>query len=89
THDLGIVAELCDRVNIMYAGRVVETGDTITIYEDHKHPYTEGLLGTIKKRKKEEGELTVIPGFVPDMLNPPSGCRFHPRCQYAKPICSK
>lgn len=89
THNLGVIAEICDRVAVMYAGNIVEQGDVMSLLVKPKHPYTLSLLGSFPSAKKRRGELTVIPGFVPSLINPPSGCRFHPRCRYAKPICTK
>lgn len=88
THDLGIVSELADRIAIMYAGRVMEIADTDTIFYGSMNPYTEGLLASIPKLDAK-GPLKAIEGIVPDMLRPPSGCKFHTRCQYAKPSCSE
>jgi len=88
THDLGIVSELADRIAIMYAGRVMEIADTDTIFYGTMNPYTEGLLASIPKLDVT-GPLKAIEGLIPDMLNPPSGCRFHPRCQYAKATCAE
>ena len=85
THDLGVVAEMCDRVAVMYAGTVVETGNASEIFSDPKHPYTQGLLSALPGESKE---LSSIGGSVPDLLNPPSGCRFNPRCPIAKAHCS-
>jgi oligopeptide/dipeptide ABC transporter ATP-binding protein len=89
SHNLGVVAELCDRIAVMYAGNIVEMGSILTIFRKHSHPYTQGLIGMSRHRTKEEGRLSVIPGNVPDMINPPSGCRFHPRCPHAMPVCSE
>lgn len=87
THNLGVIAETCDRVAIMYAGNVVEQAGVEAIFESPKHPYTQALLGAFPSAEKERGKLVSIPGFVPNLINPPSGCRFHPRCSYAKPVC--
>ena len=89
THDMGIVAQMCDRVAVMYAGDIVEFSDVKTIFKRPKHPYTQGLIGSIPRPDIEVEELTVIEGVVPDMLNPPPGCKFHPRCPYAMKICSE
>jgi peptide/nickel transport system ATP-binding protein len=86
THDLGVVAELCDRVLIMYAGNVVETADVMTIFKEPLHPYTQGLLESIPRPGKP---FTSIPGVVPGLINPPPGCRFNERCKYAMDICWK
>lgn len=89
THNLGIIAWLCDRVAVMYSGKIVECADTITIFSDPKHPYTIALLGCIPKLDQNEKELRVIKGRVPNLIELPSGCRFHPRCPEAMNICSK
>lgn len=88
THDLGVIAETCKRVAVMYAGQVVETADIRTIFKGNKHPYTEGLLGSIPNPYKKE-PLHIIKGSVPNMINPPIGCKFSPRCPYAMDICAK
>jgi oligopeptide/dipeptide ABC transporter ATP-binding protein len=88
THDLSVVAQLCDKVAVMYAGRIVEQGKVRDIFKNPLHPYTRGLLEAIPVVGKREKRLKGIEGFVPDMLNPPPGCRFHPRCPYATEICN-
>lgn len=87
THDLGIVAEMCDKVAVMYAGVIVEETNTEDLFRNPTHPYTKGLLDAIPKLHFKQKRLKVIPGFVPNLIDPPSGCRFHPRCQYAEEIC--
>jgi len=87
THDLSVVAETCDRVGVMYAGDMVETGEVNQLINNPKHPYTKGLINAIPSEQSRE--LIEIKGSVPDLVEPPSGCRFHPRCDYAKPICKK
>ena len=87
THHLGIVAEMCDRVAVMYAGSIVETATTKEIFRHPHHPYTVGLMRSIPSVEGRRGDLPVIPGNVPDLLAPPSGCRFHPRCPFAMEIC--
>ncbi len=87
THDLGVVAELCDDVIVMYAGRVVERGSVFEIFERPQHPYTWGLLGSLPGRSSGRGKLFSIPGTPPSLLNPPLGCRFHPRCPYVMEGC--
>ena len=89
THNLGIVAQISDRVAVMYAGKIVEVGTVKEIFMDPLHPYTKGLINAVPKVSPEGGELSSIPGSPPDLINPPSGCRFHPRCPYAKEICSR
>jgi peptide/nickel transport system ATP-binding protein len=81
THDLGVVAEMCDRVVVMYAGQVVEQADVRELFANPLHPYTQGLLGSIPVLGQVRDRLDVIPGTVPNLLNPPPGCRFEPRCQ--------
>jgi len=84
-----MIAEVCERLAIMYAGKIVELGDVITMYKTPLHPYTERLIGAFPSIKNPKKVLTEIPGFPPDLLNPPPGCRFHPRCPYAMDICRK
>jgi oligopeptide/dipeptide ABC transporter ATP-binding protein len=80
THDLGIVAEMCERVIVMYAGRIVEAGDVHTIFRAPRHPYTIGLMDSLPKLTEDEEWLRPIPGSPPSLINRPSGCAFHPRC---------
>ena len=87
THDLGIVAEVCDDVSIMYAGRIVEHGTLEDIFNNTRHPYTEGLFGSLPNIEDRTAELKPIPGLMPDPTNLPEGCVFHPRCKYCKEIC--
>lgn len=87
THDLGVAAEICDRIYVMYAGQIVETGDIHTIFDYPKHPYTKGLIQSAKISRTDSEALPYIPGEVPSMLDPPSGCRFHPRCDQAMERC--
>jgi len=89
THDIGVIAQICDRVAVMYAGNIVEYGSIKEIFKNPKHPYTVGLLETIPNPKKKVETLPVIRGTVPNLINPPLGCRFHPRCKYIKDICKK
>ena len=88
THNLGVVAELCDRVAVMYAGTIVEEGPTPAIFDEPRHPYTRGLLAA-RARTETVGALASIPGQVPDLRQRPPGCPFHPRCAYAREICSE
>lgn len=87
THDLGIVAEVCDEVSIMYAGRIVEHGTLEDIFDHTSHPYTEGLFESLPNIEKRTEALKPIPGLMPDPTNLPSGCPFHPRCKYATQLC--
>ncbi len=87
THDLGIVAENCDSVNVMYAGRIVETGSTIQVFSNPQHPYTQGLLKSLPRIHMEADSLSIIPGSVPSLISPPIGCRFHPRCPFVMDVC--
>jgi peptide/nickel transport system ATP-binding protein len=86
THDLGIVAETCDRVGVMYAGNLCEVADIKDLFRTPKHPYTRALLNCVP-RLSQEGELRSIEGSVPNLVSPPSGCRFHPRCPHAMEVC--
>ncbi len=89
THNIGIVAELADRVAVMYAGRIVEVAEINNCFENPKHPYSEGLLNAVPNIKLDEDELYKMPGSPPDLIHPPSGCRFHPRCPKVMEVCSK
>ena len=89
THDLGIVAEICDYVAVMYAGEIVEYGNREQLFHRPSHPYTKGLFACIPNLMEEETALIPIEGMTPDPTNLPSGCRFHPRCPYAIDECSK
>jgi len=89
THDLSIIAETCEKCAIMYAGKIVENGDIVSIFKDPLHPYTQGLIQAFPSIKTAKTEMTSIPGFPPDLLYPPSGCRFHPRCPYVMDVCKK
>lgn len=87
THNIGVVAETCDRVGVMYSGNIVELADVYTLFESATHPYTQGLLGSIPRPDRDVEDLAIIPGSVPSLINPPAGCRFHPRCVHAQDIC--
>lgn len=87
THDLGIVAEVCDRVAVMYAGEIVEEGTAQDIFDSCRHPYTIGLFGSIPNLEEERERLTPIPGMMPDPTNLPQGCNFAPRCRYCTDQC--
>ncbi|MHA1835044.1 MAG: ABC transporter ATP-binding protein [Candidatus Baldrarchaeia archaeon] len=89
SHDLSMIAEVCNKIAIMYAGKIVEYGDIVSIYKEPLHPYTEKLIAAFPSILGRKTELTSIPGFPPNLLSPPSGCRFHPRCPYAMDICKK
>jgi len=90
THDLGVVAQLCDRVVVMYAGTVVEMASIDTIFKNPVHPYTRGLLESIPKIDKKQEKLRSIPGIVPNLVSPPPGCRYHPRCErFLKNLCDR
>jgi peptide/nickel transport system ATP-binding protein len=89
SHDLGIITELADIIGIFYAGKIVELGDLSRILTDPKHPYTQGLLAAFPNLRGPKRKLYSIGGVPPSLLDPPSGCRFHPRCPYAKDICKK
>jgi peptide/nickel transport system permease protein len=88
THDLGVIADLCSRVVVMYAGQVVEEASVEELFARPQHPYTEGLLAAIPQVAEHDERLMAIPGVVPDPAEMPTGCRFHPRCPYAIPECS-
>ena len=89
THDLGIVAEMAQRVMVMYTGKLIEIAQTVDLFQQPKHPYTKGLLDSIPRfRTGQKGVLQGIPGSVPDFLQLPSGCTFHPRCLLAESTCT-
>jgi peptide/nickel transport system ATP-binding protein len=87
THDLGVVAQMCDRVAVMYAGRLVEEGPVDAIFAEPRHPYTAALLRSIPARGRERGNLEAIEGSVPDLVQPPPGCPFGPRCSRHMAVC--
>ncbi|WP_018752095.1 ABC transporter ATP-binding protein [Paenibacillus sanguinis] len=87
THDLGVVAEMADRVVVMYAGEIVEEATVYELFERPGHPYTIGLMGSLPTMTEQKERLDSIPGSVPNLLQMPSGCPFHPRCPYAQDIC--
>lgn len=89
THDLGVVADICDTVAIMYAGRIIEYGTLEDIFDNFKHPYTEGLFGSLPNLQKRHEKLRPIKGLMPDPSNLPEGCYFYPRCKYASKACQK
>jgi len=87
THDLGLISELCDRVAVMYSGYIVEYGSIFKLFKNPLHPYTNGLIKAIPRVEKRVKDLAIIPGMVPNLIYPPSGCRFHPRCEYCFEPC--
>ncbi|EEB73378.1 ABC transporter ATP-binding protein [Thermococcus sp. AM4] len=89
THDLSILAEISDKVAIMYAGKIIEIGDSEKIYYEPAHPYTQKLLASIPRLHEDVERLEFIPGQPPNLINPPKGCRFHPRCPYAMDVCKE
>jgi oligopeptide/dipeptide ABC transporter ATP-binding protein len=89
SHDLGVLAETCDRIAVMYAGRIVETGPVDSVFAHRQHPYTERLLEGLPLIGGERGIATPIPGAPPDPGHPPDGCRFHPRCPYVQDRCRR
>ncbi len=89
THDMGVVAEICDRVNVMYLGEVVEQAPVDDLFHDTKHPYTTALLNSIPRPDRTVAELDPIAGVMPEAINPPAGCRFHTRCPEAREVCTE
>ena len=89
THDLGIVAEVCDEVAVMYAGRIIEQGTLVDVFNHTKHPYTEGLFNSLPNIHDRQARLKPIDGLMPDPTNLPKGCAFAPRCPYACPACEE
>ena len=89
THNIGIVAQMADRVTVMYGGRLAETGSVEAVFADPKHPYTQGLLTSIPNIKLDQPELHTMPGAPPDLVDPPCGCVFHPRCPRVMDNCRR
>lgn len=89
THDLGVVAETCDKVAIMYAGQIVEAGNIVDVYDNPKHPYTRGLFESIPKLDEDSERLIPIEGSISNAADLPTGCYFHPRCRYCQDICKQ
>jgi len=89
THNMGIVAELATRVVVMYAGRLIESGNVMDVYGKPLHPYTQGLLASIPNISLDQEKLFTMPGSPPDLISPPSGCTFHPRCSHVMKICKE
>jgi oligopeptide/dipeptide ABC transporter ATP-binding protein len=87
THDMGVVAEVADRIAVLYAGRVCELASTRTIFYSPLHPYTKALLTAVPNLVMRREKLTIIPGAIPNLIEPPTGCRFHPRCDFAGSAC--
>lgn len=87
THNIGVVAEIADRVAVMYAAKMAEVGDIVEVFTDPKHPYTQGLLKSVPNIQLDGGELYKMEGAPPNLLHPPSGCRFHPRCPFVMEVC--
>lgn len=89
THDIAVVAEVTDRIGVMYAGKLVELGSTADVFERPIHPYTKALLSVFPSIRGEKRPLTTLGGEPPNLVDPPTGCRFHPRCPYATAICQQ
>ncbi len=88
SHDLAVIASICTRIYVMYAAQLVESGPTGSVYRNPRHPYTQGLLGSILDPLERKETLSVMAGSLPDLAAPPGGCRFHPRCPKAMPVCA-
>ncbi len=89
THDVGVVAGIADKVAVMYAGKIVEKSDVVSLFKNPQHPYTKGLLASVPRLNQEKKKLHVIQGMVPNPHQMPQGCRFHPRCECKQDICTK
>ena len=89
THDLGIIAQMCDEVAVIYAGRIIEYGELREVFKDTKHPYTQGLFDSLPKINDTREMLQPIPGLMPDPMELPEGCAFAPRCKYATEKCKQ
>lgn len=89
SHDISTIAEICEKTAVMYAGKIVELADTLTLFKDPRHPYAKGLISAFPSIRSTKKKLSSIPGFPPNLLNPPSGCRFHPRCPIVMEICPR
>ncbi|MFC1931984.1 ABC transporter ATP-binding protein, partial [Chloroflexota bacterium] len=89
THDLGTVAEIADRIVVMYGGRVAEAGTVLDIFDQPRHPYTHGLINCLPDISTKKDRLTPIPGMIPSLIDPPEGCIFYPRCEQHMPICKQ
>ena len=88
THDLALAAQICDRIAVLYAGRIAEVGPIANIFSSPRHPYTSALLAS-RPRLGLKGDIATIAGNVPNLMNPPGGCRFHPRCTNVLEVCSR
>jgi peptide/nickel transport system ATP-binding protein len=89
THDMGVIAEMCDKVAVMYAGQIVEYTDVLSLFDEQLHPYAEGLLAAIPVLGLVQKHLAVIPGSVPNLIDLPPGCKFAPRCPYVRDLCTQ
>ncbi len=89
THDMAVISEICDIVTVMYAGQIAETAPVRNLFKQPKHPYTKGLIHSVPGVATDIEEFETIPGTVPELINPPTGCRFHPRCEHAQKICQE
>ena len=89
SHDISVIAETCDKIGVMYAGNIIEYADTFTLFDNPLHPYTRALMSSFPSIEGPKKELEPVPGEPPDLLSPPMGCRFYPRCSYAESICEK
>ena len=89
SHDISVIAETCDKVGVMYAGNIIEYADTLTLFDNPLHPYTKALMSSFPSIEGPKKELKPVPGEPPNLLRPPKGCRFYPRCSYAEEICGK
>lgn len=87
THNLGVVARTCERVAVMYSGRVIEESPVRELFKNPKHPYTQGLIAAVPQKETGRGGLIGIPGMIPNLIDPPQGCRFHPRCDHVMDVC--
>ena len=89
SHDLGVVEHVSDRVAVMYLGRIVEQGVAEEVFDKPNHPYTQALIAEIPRLDTRKRQFVAVKGEIPSPLDPPSGCRFHPRCPYAMPCCAQ
>lgn len=87
THNLGVVAKTCEKVAVMYSGRVIEEAPVRELFKNPKHPYTQGLIKAVPQKETMRGGLVGIPGMIPNLIDPPQGCRFHPRCEHVMDVC--